>query len=216
MEKPHSNAKLLIVLAIALLLSSCKSNSKTVVFSDQCAIPCWRGINPGETHFQDAVNTVKKFPDYDSKYAGISGKWNIFSGFIDFDLKTGENIRVYAIDDVVALIAFYNPQGITFKNFAEEIGDPKYAARSTAMGRGPLWSEGPHVWLTAIYPQKGVVFNYDTTVNLQLTPNRTAVFINFFDINQYEKLLNDYFFEERFELYDWKGYGNINELYPAK
>ncbi|MEW5938548.1 MAG: hypothetical protein AB1750_02700 [Chloroflexota bacterium] len=217
-RKLPANAKPLLILAIALFLSSCKSNSQSVVFSDECAIPCWRGITPGETHFQDAVNAVKKFPDYESKRSGISDKWNIFSNFIGFYLKTGEDIRVYAIDDVVAVISFSNTRGITFKNFAEEFGDPKYVARSTAMGRGPLWSESPHVWLTAISPEKGVAYNYDTAGNLRLTHNRIVVFIDFFDVNLYEKLLNDYFFmgEEQVELYDWKGYGNIDELYPVK
>jgi hypothetical protein len=226
-RKFPANTKLLLIIAIALILSSCKSNSKTVVFFGQCVFPCWRGIDPGETHFQDALNMIKKFPDYDSKRTSVSDAWNIFSNFIDFELKTGENIRVYAIDDVVVLITFYNPRGITFEDCINNFGSPMYAAQYAKLGAGPIYlpmSEGKHVWFAALNPQQGVVFSYDTYGNFELKPKATISEISFFDTRLYEKLFENAFII-RFDpannfmqekLYVWKDYGNINELYPEK
>ena len=101
-------------LTCLFMLSSCQP-VQSAAFSDQCAAPCWRNIKPGETHFQDAIALIKKFPDIDTKDVGISGPWNIFSDFIAFNLTNGDDIRVYAIDNIVALITFHNPTGITFE-----------------------------------------------------------------------------------------------------
>lgn len=217
----------LIVPVILLLLSACQS-SPSPVLSKECAPPCWRGIQPGRTPFQDAVDKVKKFQDYDPKGAGIGKSWKILDSYVGFKLEGGENILIGAINDVVELIIFGNPKGITFQKSVEELGTPEYVGRSLMLGQGlPILpaSDAMHTYLFIVSPSQGVVYGADmynpwTGLDTNLAPNAAIIDLRFFDNRIFDKLLSSgllVYSNERFsreELYPWKGYGDIRELYP--
>jgi hypothetical protein len=206
------------------MLSACQTTSSSAVFSDQCDAPCWRGIEPGETKFQDAVNLVKKFSDLDSEDIGISGPWNIFSDFIDFNLTNGENIRIYAIDDVVTLIDFYTPIGVTFQECIKVFGDPAYVVQYPKLGAGSSFfpSDARHIWFSAIDPKKGIVLTYDTENSFDLKESTTISNMSYFDIELFDNLYKNNLLINfdplkeipQSQLHAWKGYGDIRTLYP--
>jgi len=220
----------IVILLLVGLLTACRS-TQSPVFSDQCAAPCWRQIEPGKTDSSGALSTIKSFSDIDLRRISISGPWNIFSGFIHFELTSGETIRIYMIDGFVVLIDFYNPKGITFGDCVDEFGFPEYVAQSSTLGPGlPILpaSDAEHIWLNALSPSKGIVYSYDMYnvwfgSNFNLAQNTIISSIRFFDPKQYEKLLENGFLISNDtgglspgNLYQWNGYGNINELYPEK
>jgi hypothetical protein len=205
------------------MISACQS-SQSMVFSNHCSAPCWRDINPGKTSFSDASELIKKFPDIDISSLSVGSS----NSFIGFYLNSGEHVRVYLLDDVVALITFYNPARITFENCIKELGVPEYAVQWSILGSGlPIIpaSDAKHTWFAAMNPKKGVFFSYDTYQifgkDNNLTPDTNVSEISFFDPIRYLKLFDaglllryplDNISQD--QLYSWNGYGNIDELYP--
>ena len=229
MGKERARIAQSVVLAGLLLLSACQS-AHSSVFSDECGPPCWRGIRPGSTHMQEALDVAGRFPDLgESGIETTRGSWYIFSRYMEFKLRSGETVDIYMIDDVVALIIFFKPKGIaTLGSCAAAFGSPDYAAESTVLGPGLPFlpaSDRYHTWFYGIYPSRGIVFGYDSSSawfgeDLSLHSNTIISDIRFFDVKEYNELLRGGFLiyaEHGFsqdKLHPWKGYGDIHKLYP--
>ncbi len=214
------------------LLSACQFDN-SAVFSDECTPPCWRQIEPGETRTTEVKKKVEGFTDVVKESIIVVDKpWYIFSGYIDFSLTTGEEVKVYLLDGVVAMIDFTNQEGIaSFEKCIEKFGSPKYALQSKVIGPGLLilpTSNTYHTWFYVLDPQRGIVFGYDTFSvfgdDLKIAPDTLVSVITFFDVNHLEDLIKtdglivgdneDNLAQEK--LSPWVGYGNIDELYPVK
>ena len=52
-------ARLLFLMSL-IFLSACQT-SKSVIFSNLCAAPCWRNIEPGKTTSSEALEMIRKF-----------------------------------------------------------------------------------------------------------------------------------------------------------
>jgi hypothetical protein len=215
----------LIILTSLFLLSACQLK-QSAVFSSQCSAPCWRNIQPGKTSMQDAMKLVKSFPDVNAKTIATEGPYYIFNDWIDFSLSSGENVNIYMLDNVVAQIYFSIPKGsITFGKCVEVFGSPEYAMQVPTLGPGePFSLDAPHIWFDAIKPSRGVVYGYDTFnawtgPTFNLTSDAKVVELEFFDPQKYHQLLPnlislDPSSEIENSLHPWKGYGDINQLYP--
>jgi hypothetical protein len=218
----------LIILMIAVLLTSCLSKNSDI-FKGGCSAPCWRGIIPGETKKSDVLNAVKGFSDVNHDSMSLGGKYKIFDSFIVFDLYNGTTIEMDFIENVVLVITFEKTGGIEpIKNCENYFGVPEYFARSYLLGFGPPIgaTSAIHPWYFAISPNKGIVFGYDAYsifgTKSTLSSNTMISYIGFFDIRSYKRLIDngiliftdisEYFSENN--LYVWKGYGKLNELYP--
>ncbi len=208
-----------------IFLSACQT-SESVIFSNLCAAPCWRNIEPGKTTSSEALEMIRKFRDINSASIGVSGPWSIFSGFVQFTLQTGETIRVYSINDKASLITIYNLNGkLSFGKYVEELGMPEYATQTSVLGPGsPIIpaSDAVHIWLFALNPKRGTVFGADVT-DLDLTTETRVSYVRYFDPDVYLELLDNgflvltdsgHFSEDKLQI--WKGYGNISKLYPRK
>lgn len=218
------------LLFIAVTLSACQL-TRSEVFSDQCLVPCWRNIEPGITHKEEALAIINEFTDILDNEIGFGGTLEIFTSSIHFALQSETTVRVYFIDDVVALIRFERPSGISsFKKCIDKFGVPQKAARTFLYGPGsPIGATTAiHPWFFALYPQKGVVMGYDTYqilgASTSISANSEVSVIGFFDVNLYEDLLEGGFLVyldisqeiSIDDLFDWQGYGIFDELYPAK
>lgn len=218
------------LLFIAITLSSCQE-ARSEVFSDQCLAPCWRNIEPGRTQEEEALSIIKEFNDVKGNEIGIGGALDIFTSSIHFALQSEITVRVYFIDDVVALIRFERSTGISsFEKCIDEFGTPQKAIRTYLYGPGsPIGATTTiHPWFFVLYPEEGVVIGYDTFQFLRATPSispssKVSV-IGFFDAGLYEELLEKGFLvyidiSEKIsekDLFDWQGYGNFDELYPDR
>jgi hypothetical protein len=222
--------KLLLLLILSLLITSCKSEISDIL-SSQCQAPCWRNIEPGITTQKEVLKIIKDFNDVRGEVIGYTGNIHIFNDSTKFILKNGVSIRIYYLNDVVAKINFYKSQGITtFEKCINEFGTPENIGRSFIIGPGlPIGATSAiHPWLFAVSPQKGIVFGYDAYKNfsddLVLSSNTKVIQIIFYDVNIYSQLLEDgdlvliekleEYSEE--DLYQWNGYGDIEELYPRR
>lgn len=211
---------------LLLIILNIRANPHFIWQSD-CAAPCWRQINPGKTNFTSAVAIVEKFPDlrYQDSVE-ILNEWNIFSKRIFFTLKSGETIRIYFIDDVVAKISLTNKRGLSsFSDCIKIFNYPENVSRSSLLGPGSFFlpaSSAIHEWFFAIYPNRGIGYGFDMyKAGTRLKESTSVTDLYFFDINMYQLLLSKGFLVysdsdyRESSLQPWKGYGDINELYPS-
>jgi hypothetical protein len=221
---------IIVFLFIAVTLTACQATDSEV-FSDQCSAPCWRNIEPGRTQKEEALAIIEEFNDVKDDEINIGGTLELFTSSIHFDLQNEITVRVYFINDIVALIRFEKSNGIsTFEKCLDEFGVPQKAARTYLYGSGsPIGATTAiHPWFFALYPDEGVVIGYDTFQFLgaasSILPKSKVSVINFFDIPFYEELLERGFLvyidlsEEisTNDLNNWQGYGIFDELYPDR
>jgi hypothetical protein len=165
-----------------LFVSGACQPKQSAVFSNDCQVPCWRKITPGQTNFQNAVALIEKFPDFDTTHFSYSGNivnepQGIFSNYGVFDLTSGEEVVFWAIDDTVVLIDFsYDPTGdpigITFGECIKELGEPDLAVQYEVFGDKILYFipvDGHHTELSVISPSKGFEFDTNTTTTFHIT-----------------------------------------------
>ena len=155
-----------------ILFSSSCTVTQPPVFSDDCSAPCWRKIEPGKTTLEEALAIVGNMTDVDKETVGTaSTNRYIFSGYIDFYLKTGENVNIYLLDDVVSVIEFDRQKGIaTFGNCIGEFGDPDFVILTNRLGPGGfpfLPTSAMHTWFYALNPKK--VFHFHMIPSNRLT-----------------------------------------------
>lgn len=217
----------IIVFAIQLLT---KQKREETVFSTDCNAPCWRYIIPGKTTIQEAYNLVSNFPDKESSHIEYSpALQSIIDSYISFNLSNGIKVEMYAVNDIVILIAFYDDNGITtFGKCISEFGPPEIAGQSYywSYGLPILPTQAKHILFVALSPQKGIAYTYDTYTYLgtkqNVSPESIISEIDYFDSKYYDDLLQDgrLVFSEaghkKNVLYPWIGFGNIFELYPSE
>lgn len=223
-------AKFVLILVLSLLLTSCESEISKIL-SNPCQAPCWRNIEPGKTTLKESETIIRGFTDIKGSDIGYGGENGIFNGSTLFELNNGITIRVSYINDIVALIRFMKPKGITtFEKCVHEFGVPKYIGKSFRYGPGlPIGATSDiHPWVFVIVPENGVVFSYDSYKFFsddQILSSSTKIStITFYDVNLFSQLLENGEIirtdgAERLsedDLYEWNGYGDIEELYPKR
>ncbi|MBP6178444.1 MAG: hypothetical protein KA473_09110 [Anaerolineales bacterium] len=219
-----NNIIMVLVLMSLFAVSSCQS-IRPAVFSEQCSAPCWRNIKPGETQFQDAVDLIKRFPDLNPKDIGIGHPGNIFSDGVVFRLTNGDEIRIYAVDNIVALIDYYSPNGVAIEECIKVFGEPEFAVQYSKLSSGGLPvvpSSSQYIWFTAINPSQGTAITYETANSFDLDAGTKISIFSYFDVGSFDELYKSNVlisFDPLGEvpqdkLHVWKGYGDIRILYP--
>lgn len=201
-------------------------NGSSFILSNTCSPPCWFGITPGITQKDELIevsksNLVENIKTIEDDKDG----WNIFDYILHLNLLSGDEVEIYTIDGVVTRISIDNQKGISSISYMIDLfGEPKYVARSTVLGPGSLLfapSSAYHDWFFIIYPEKGVVFGLDTYYEgKEINPKTKITSLQYFDPKKFDLLLGKGFLvfstegysEERFGI--WKGYGDIDVLYP--
>jgi len=210
-----------VLIASFIKQSQIRQRKESSLFDGECKAPCWRHITPGNTTMQEAYDLISGFSDRGiKKIERTEDLQGLFNAVLSFELSSGIKVYIYAIDDVVALIAFRDDVGIaTFGRCVEEFGSPQFAGQSCNCS-----SEEAHIFFTALIPQRGISYYFDryTYFGPKKTVSRRSVVtgIRYFDIKYYETLLQHgriLFSETGYDendLHPWVGYGNIFELYP--
>lgn len=216
---------LLIISFSIILLSSC-GNSKPYLITDNKTIPPeWGGIVLGETSKSDLLAILHDDKNVNLRSIYSLGKpWNSFEDIVEFSLVSGEKGYAYIKDGHVMLIEFSSITRITFETMINYYGNPTYILKHQVLGKGYFFGDSQHVLIDAIYPEKGVIYGYDTSSILifntnKLLPKTKINWIDYFDPKDFSELSDLGMFSDGAPLnpelfYKWAGFGKISLLYP--
>jgi hypothetical protein len=206
---------------LVFTLTACLQNTSqmnTVLSVSECKLPCWNGITPGNTTTDETKRILENTEGIGTN--NVTTFYQLveihFSLFLEIPGVNKEILgEIFSDGKTVKKLLLFNNLRITFNDIVQEVGEPEYIVSVPFVGGG----NNIHV----IYPNHGVSFQvpYKSEV---LEPETEVLTLMLFNPSDYQKLLSDgefsyggYTLEETQELmYLWKGYGNIQELYPLK
>lgn len=224
------NKILLILLIVALSLSACHSWKKPKcstwhtcepVFTrtNNCDLPCWQGISPGETTLDEALNTLEQLTFLKS-YTFVDEESESFdSRIILVDKQDAWIGFLYVLDGKIALMSFSGEISTSMEEITELCSGPKKVLFYQHHRGGAIievfdFEKGISFGTSDYYSS----FNHKENYLGPKTPVNTLIL--------FDPTLADYFVEEGvffdgdFEtgsfmeaLQDWNGYGRPLELY---
>jgi hypothetical protein len=174
----------------------------SLVTGEPCAAPCWQGITPGETPWDEAVEIVQSNEDYANfdlleAETGVQKlfSWSQVDGLVCCQLFTQDG------ETVAAVLLLTTPQ-VTTGELIEAQGEPVYAFGNSS-GQG-------EVVLNLFYPELGlIVYAYagdpgDGSFN-EDSPVIGAQYIATALMSQ---------IVESTPLFDWQGYDALQGYFP--
>ncbi|HJS19228.1 MAG TPA: hypothetical protein VJ785_10795 [Anaerolineales bacterium] len=204
------------------LITACVSSTPrdSLIKGSPCEPPCWNGLTPGETTFDDASQIVRELTNVDqTKIDELTYSGEVFDKWIRFyivrdDLLTKKQTigALYFIDDRLAVILLLANVGGTFGEMVEMVGEPEVI----------LSLQHPEdIQIKAILPSKGISFDSYARSD-QFSAETRIDNVMLFDPSQYEQLLDAAMFslgkygaaDTKKMMHPWRGYGSIEELYP--
>lgn len=215
----------LIFLIITIFMASCSNNDTSSLILESYDPPQWEGITIGSSTRTELLSFLTTSEMIKTDTIAARGKqWNSFDDIINFTLISGELGQAYIQGDRVVLIEISNLKHITIAEMSEIYGYPQRIYVHGVLGKGFLFGDTLHVLIEGFYPEKGVIFGYDSysLINWQprkITPGKEIDWIDYFSSNDYEMLIKSGIFSlgptiTETDFHPWKGFGNIDELYP--
>jgi hypothetical protein len=123
------------------LLNEKYLDDNSLIFQDPCGAPCWRGITPGETSWQDARTTIEDDPTLsdwqqrvDDKSERIGAAWSQVDGELCcqmFSTEDGESVEF--------LIMQTAPQ-LRLQAILDTYGEPAYLTGETVSDTQGMFS----------------------------------------------------------------------------
>jgi len=217
-----------------LLLTSfaaCGKISDPVLSNLLCEPPCWKNLQPGETTKEEAVSILENLPEADQATITLRGEpWNIFEDTIYFHFNKSEiQGRANISSGKVVFIQIYGDSNrnldITFGEAVKKLGEPEFVTNIPVSGGVPLAPTTSYI-ITAIHPERGFGFDYDTrylpkSTKTELSPENKLRVVFFFDPDFFDQLLEAGYFSGGNKASDsskfmrpWDGYGILREKYP--
>jgi len=192
----------IFLLLSTMFLPGCtKKTDPDLVGTPGCTPPCWRGIQPGETHLDFATQLLSGM----EKKGG--GKLTIVSpAILEWKDNNGKSYNIYSAENVITRIVV----PINSTNVGDAIallGDPyNYVIDGIYQGGFSI---------TLFYPQKGLAIVTGDRSQFRIIPSmrvQKVVFIGRTDLpGMIQTIYGD--FGAKTVLSDtreWKGYGNIS------
>lgn len=112
----------------------------SVVSLDPCGPPCWRGITPGETNWDDAITIVEDATDInelqiqaDEESERIAAAWNAAEGELCCQMFTDDG-------ETISFLIIQTTPDTTLGEVIEQHGDPDYAIGETLTDDQGLFS----------------------------------------------------------------------------
>ena len=215
--------KLSMFLAILMVACSNVRSSVSILDNPKCELPCWNGITPGQTTQPEVLKIIEGVDGLDAEKTNVlNGPWQIFNKQVWFYLYTDSPLTrvptdgaVYFIEDKVAALLLQRNIGRSFGDLIDIVGQPESIVSMPFVDGGTV--------VLAILPTKGVMFEFYAKSD-QLQPDTQIDKVMLFDALRYEELLNAKMFSlghydannTRSIMYQWKGYGSIEELYSRR
>lgn len=212
-------------LTLLWLVSACNSNSNQFQLKTNCTLPCWNQLIPGKSTKEEVLIILSNLQVIDSKSIIISGPvLGIFDESIEFQIKSQPGIGSIKIkgkamfqSNQLSALHFYNTDiGITFGDVTELIDLPNEVITIGSRNGTPM--------VRLIKTSKGVSFGNSMGHEINISPETSIDFLLLFPPDKYETILQsrilvDGFYdvtETKKITYPWKGYGNLDELYPMQ
>lgn len=214
----------IIIILLGLICASCVTPSQLILDSP-CKLPCWHGIQPGITTFEEALQVIKTLPtiNQDSVYIEeISQENGQFDKFVYFTIYKNWPSQAYRNsgnlwlkNNIVIELILLGESGINLSMMINEFGSLNYV--HVDMNEG-----GPYVKI--FYPSLGMIFGFRSrSIEQEIRPESQITTIICVDEADYEMLLTSGYFNiggysSNLIFYKWDGYGIIKELYwpPSK
>ena len=185
-----------------------------------CNLPCWNNVIPGKTTKDETLRIVNALESVDKDTIRVFLKpTNIFDGEIQFNIGLNEFVatgtEIYLDGDIVAALSFSRRLGVTVGALIDKLGSPENIISMLQVERGSF--------VTAVYSTQGVGFGFYTDRDGVIQSNTSIDYLILFDPQYYERLLSERLFtagngltldDIQSHMHSWKGYGEIDKLYP--
>ncbi|MBI5934474.1 MAG: hypothetical protein HY867_12265 [Chloroflexi bacterium] len=188
--------------------------------NESCSWPCWQGITPGVTKSSDALQLLLVSPVV-SKSTVQSYEQRPGKGYAHWEWKIGKNQRVLNADmawqdGIVRSIILY-ARIVSIGEIVDRFGPPEKVSVIIDCATTP---EQPQEWCASFYYIKRgyeIRLNWKMPENaddIQFSPSDPISFVYLSEPSALEDKLS-YWGSGRdiIDLRDWKGYGNLLELY---
>ncbi len=196
----------LILLAtfLAMLISACAPEVRilsdrflqdsSIVTDDPCEAPCWRGITPGETRWNEALSVIET----DTSLTGLQTRNDTDTGQIGaaWAQVDGDNCcQMFTQDgETVSLIVAQTAPNVSFGEIIEKYGEPSYALGETVTSDQAL--------LSVYYPDVPmIVYLFAAGDNGQINEQSQVVGFAYTTLDLMELVINTS------SLYEWSGFG---------
>lgn len=183
--------------------------------SKECNLPCWNNITPGETSSKDGLSLLQRINYIDSRSKKMLGSiekgtcrwsWTISGNRIEPYMNWNENL--------VSEITMGLPYRLTIQEILDHYGNP------TAIGLNEGGNPEKWYWMVILYyPEKGFDFStYTEVFSTIIMPtsevgnvsiHKPTTLFEYIDI-KYPNIQKDKIDWIKME---WKGYGNLEEMY---
>jgi hypothetical protein len=220
--------KVLLMAFLAFLIGACKDKpvekkSSAVLNDKTCALPCWAGIYPGTTTYdevKDFVNSSDYIADKEaSEYVADENRSQIRWQFpSNVSEKYG---RAHIFDGIVRFIQIDYENGPTFNEIVENFGEPDEVSAMVH------YADCGYAQLSIKYSQIGLVASrYMGCISLesgfiQIKPDYRITEIQLFIPGTYDELVLPgkvmivvNFNDLSDSLQDWQGFGDIKLYIP--
>jgi hypothetical protein len=117
-----------------------------------CQLPCWRGITPGKTVFNDAEARLRQFPDVEMVYFQVPNAGKVWAGRFILHTQRGTIQGLVSVGGMnyldvqqIAQIQFDNVPRLAFDAFAREMGTPDLyfiPKAGSAQSLNLIWARG--------------------------------------------------------------------------
>jgi hypothetical protein len=135
---------IILVCVVALMFTACAPTPElrnddflhdtSYIDSDPCGPPCWRGITPGETNWNDALTIVEDDPTLDNLETRSSDESDIVGAI--WSEEGGEGCcQMYTEDGrTVDILILQTAPEATLGQAIEALGEPEYAVAEALSG----------------------------------------------------------------------------------
>jgi len=182
--------------------------------NSSCALPCWQGIVPGITTRDEALTILRDSPliqgesllsqDFAADPGGVGWDWR---GSIS-SLEDRPNLGWS--EGIVREITIFPPSGITVEEMINGYGIPE---RVSVLDVGI--PEDPQYGVSLYYAHNGFevrIFSIVGYHDAELKPSDPITFIVIFEPLPIEEYLSSFGFIV-VKIPEWRGYGNLQDLY---
>lgn len=186
---------------LLLLLSSCSSlPDQDLVGDEHCTPPCWRGIIPGKTSKNDAIQILMEAEDEGE------GDLSIPENIVWRD-ETEKNYSLATDNDIIKTITLKSVTSTKLSDLIALFGDPSYAVITRIR-------DGYFLGMI-LYPDKGLAFLVsENNEKFEVKSNTKVIQAIYLEASDLPTMINTLVGKNRVEgildsTIEWKGYGSI-------
>lgn len=179
------------------ILSDSLLEDESLITEDPCGPPCWRGITPGETSWNDALEIIEE----DETLANLETRNNEDTGQVgaSWAQEGGDNCCQMFTQDgtTVSLLVAQTTPELTMEAIVEKYGEPEYLVGETVSSEQAL--------VSTYYPDVPMlVYVFAAGESGEITPSNEIVGFAYTTPDLMDLLINTS------DLHAWEGYDTLS------